>query len=214
LSAASGAIVQISKGVFKLMKRSIVLSVCLVLLGVASSAQGQEAKAGDKTKTTRKTVTTVKAPPQTSEKAATANAQYVPVHQYDDKRDAEQDIEAAIVEAQRTNKRILVEVGGLWCVWCRIMDEFFEKNPQLLAEREKNFIMLKVNFSPENKNETALARFPKITGYPHLFVLEQDGKLLHSQDTAELEEGKGYNLEKFTSFLKQWSSATDGAATK
>src|SRR5215471_3069270 len=37
---------------------------------------------------------------------------YVPVHKFDPKRDAAADIEAAIHEAQRTGKRILLDVGG------------------------------------------------------------------------------------------------------
>ena len=41
--------------------------------------------------------------------------------------------------------------------------------------------------------------------YPHLFVLDEAGKLLHSQDTALLEAGKSYDLAKFTRFLKDWS---------
>ncbi|MBC7909560.1 MAG: thioredoxin family protein [Pyrinomonadaceae bacterium] len=142
---------------------------------------------------------------QTSANAAAADTKYVAVHDYDPKRNAEQDIKDAVAEAKRANKRVLLEIGGVWCIWCRFMDEFFVKNPDLLAFREKNFVMLKVNFSEENKNEAALAGYPKVAGYPHLFVLDADGKLLHSQDTAELEEGKGYNLEKFSSFLKKWS---------
>jgi hypothetical protein len=71
--------------------------------------------------------------------------------------------------------------------------------------RDKNFIMVKVNYSEENKNEPLLSRYPQINGYPHLFVLERDGKFLHSQDTGQLEEGKGYNLAKFMAFLKEWS---------
>jgi thioredoxin-related protein len=131
---------------------------------------------------------------------------YVPVHKYDPARDAARDIAEAAAEASRTNKRVLVEVGGEWCIWCHIMDDFFEQNKELLDLREKNFVMVKVNFSEENKNEQVLSRYPEIRGYPHLFVLDGDGKLLHSQDTAELEEGKGYNLAKFTAFLQKWAA--------
>ncbi|NTV74345.1 MAG: thioredoxin, partial [Holophaga sp.] len=38
----------------------------------------------------------------------------------------------------------------------------------------------------------------------HLFVLDADGKVLHSQDTGVLEEGKGYSREKVTAFLTAW----------
>ena len=133
------------------------------------------------------------------------SVKYVPVHKYDPARNAEQDIRDAVAEAKRTGKRVLLEVGGEWCIWCHIMDAFFEKNPELLAYREKNFVMLKINFSEENKNERALSRYPQIGAYPHIFVLDRDGRLLHSQDTAKLEEGKTYNLDKFMAFLKEWS---------
>ncbi|HEX8922511.1 MAG TPA: thioredoxin family protein, partial [Pyrinomonadaceae bacterium] len=139
---------------------------------------------------------------QGSEKAD--SGKYIPVHTYDPARNAEQDIRDAVAEAERTGKRILLEVGGEWCIWCHIMDDYFEKNPTLLSLREKNFITVKINFSEENKNEPVLSRYPAISGYPFIFVLEKDGKLLHAQDTGKLEEGKSYNLAKFTAFLKEW----------
>jgi thiol:disulfide interchange protein len=140
--------------------------------------------------------------------AAKPPAEYVPVLKYDPARNAEQDIKAGVAEAKRTGKRVLLEVGGQWCIWCHIMDEYFEKHPDLLAFREKNFIMVKINFSDENKNEQVLSRYPPVAGYPHLFVLDSDGKLLRSQDTSALEEGRGYNLDKFMAFLKEWAPAT------
>jgi thioredoxin-related protein len=136
----------------------------------------------------------------------TATGEYVPVHAYDPKRNAEQDIRDAVAEAERTGQRVLLEVGGEWCIWCHRMDEFFEKHPELLELREKNFIMVKINFSEENKNEPLLSRYPPVAGYPHIFVLDRDGKLLHSQNTGDLEEGKSYNLDKFMAFLKEWAA--------
>jgi thioredoxin-related protein len=150
---------------------------------------------------------------QTQGKGKAVSGNYVPVHKYDPTRNAEQDIRDAVNEAGKVGKRILLKVGGEWCIWCHILDAFFEKNPELLALREKNFIMVKINFSEENKNEPLLSRYPQINGYPHLFVLEQDGKLLHSQDTAQLEEGKSYNLAKFMAFLKEWSPPENASAS-
>ena len=131
--------------------------------------------------------------------------QYVPVTVYDPSRDAEKDIQDAVAEAGRTGKRILLEVGGQWCGWCHILDRYFEQSPELTGFREKGFIMVKINYSQENENKAVLARYPEIPGYPHLFVLDSDGKFLHSQGTAELEKGKSYDPEKFFAFLKKWS---------
>jgi hypothetical protein len=51
--------------------------------------------------------------------------------------------------------------------------------------------------------------YPRVKGYPHLFVLERDGSLLHSQDTGELESGKGHDPEKVMAFLKRWNPAKE-----
>jgi thioredoxin-related protein len=131
---------------------------------------------------------------------------YVPVTKYDPKRDAVKDIQDAIAEAKRSGKRILLEVGGEWCLWCHRMDHYFEGNPKLLELREQHFITVKINFSTENENKKLLSACPEIPGYPHIFVLDADGKLLHSQNTGELEAGKSYDLEKFIGFLKKWSA--------
>jgi len=131
-------------------------------------------------------------------------SKYVPVTRYDPKRDAAQDIQAAIQEAQRTRKRILLEVGGEWCSWCHTLDRFFEAHPDLVLLRDKKFVTVKINFSEENENKELLAHYGRIPGYPHLFVLDSDGKLLHSQDTSPLENGKSYDLQRLTTFLYKW----------
>ncbi len=100
---------------------------------------------------------------------------------------------------------MLVEVGGSWCIWCHIMDKFFEQHPKIATLRDKNFVTVAVNFSPENQNQAVLGRYPEIPGYPHLFVLSADGQLLRSQRTRDLEEGNGYNAKQFEQFLMKWS---------
>jgi hypothetical protein len=37
-----------------------------------------------------------------------------------------------------------------------------------------------------------------------LFVLDRDGKFLHSQGTGELESGRRYDEELFSAFLNTW----------
>ena len=124
---------------------------------------------------------------------------------FDPARDTGRDLETALQMARETNRRVLVEVGGEWCAWCHIMDRFFAAHPDLTRMRDANFVWLKVNFSKENPNETLLARWPKVAGYPHLFELDMDGQVLQSQDTSLLEAGKDYDLAAFRAFLVSWS---------
>jgi thioredoxin-related protein len=132
-------------------------------------------------------------------------SKYISVTRYDPKRDAAQDIRDAIKEAQRAHKRILLEVGGEWCSWCHTLDRFFETHAELIQLRDKNFVTVKINFSEENENKEVLSRYGPIESYPHILVLESDGKLLLSKETGSLESGKSYDLEKLTAFLKEWS---------
>ena len=178
----------------KLLKTFANVTACCLILSFGAQAQ---------TRTRRKPAHRKTSQAQ-SLSAKTSAEKYVPVLKYDPKRDAALDIAEAAAEAKRTKRRVLVEVGGEWCIWCHMMDDFFARHPEVLDLREKNFVMVKVNFSDENKNEQVLSRYPEIPGYPHLFILDGDGKLLYSQDTSELEEGRGYNLTKFTAFLQKW----------
>ena len=123
---------------------------------------------------------------------------------FDPARDAGKDLEAAKAEARRSGRRILLDVGGNWCPWCRKLDAFWEVQKDLKALRDKGFVFLMVNVSPENKNEAVLAAYPKVKGFPHLFVLDAQGRLLHSQDTGVLETGAEYSPEKLGDFLKAW----------
>ena len=138
-----------------------------------------------------------------------AQSPYTPVTKYDPKRDAAQDIREAAAEAKRTNRRVLLEVGGEWCSWCHHMDDFFQAHPDLTSLRDKSFVTIKINFSEENPNKEVLAQYPAIAGYPHLFVLDSDGALVHSQDTSPLEESKSYNLDRFATFLAYWAWAKE-----
>jgi thiol:disulfide interchange protein len=126
---------------------------------------------------------------------------------FDPGRDAAADVAAAVAEAKAQGKRVLVDVGGEWCSWCHIMDRFFAADAEARDLRERGYVFVKVNFSPENKNEALLARWPRINGYPHLFVLGPDGALIHSQDTSELEAGKGYDRAKMVAFLRRFGPA-------
>jgi thioredoxin-related protein len=125
---------------------------------------------------------------------------------YDPKRDPVKDLDAIVEQTRQDGRRILLVVGGEWCGWCHTLERYLKENAEIGTLWSKRFASLKVNYSPENRNETFLKRYPRIAGYPHLFVLEKDGTLLHSQDTAELESGSSYSADKMRAFLMKWAT--------
>lgn len=124
---------------------------------------------------------------------------------YDPRCDPDKDLAAATEEAKRSNRNIFVVVGGEWCTWCHILDRFFHDHPDLQALRDRNYVSMKVNMSPENLNKAFLSRFPYIHGYPHIFILDAKGNLIHSQSTNVLEEGRSYNVKRFEQFLERFA---------
>ena len=133
------------------------------------------------------------------------HVRYIAVAEFDSTRNPARDVEDAVVEAKRTGRRILLDVGGNWCKWCHYLDRFWNENKDVADFLHEKFIYVKVNFSKGNENKDFLSKFPKIPGYPHFFVLNTDGTLLWSQDTGELESGQGHDHDKMLAFLKKWA---------
>ncbi len=124
---------------------------------------------------------------------------------FDPARDPAKDRDTALRIAKAARRSVLVEVGSDSCMSCRMLDSFFAANPELKHLRDRNYVWLKVNCSKENTNEAFLRRFPPVTGYPHFFVLDANGRLLHSQNTEGLESAKDYDQAALRAFLVKWA---------
>src|SRR5262249_30584124 len=131
---------------------------------------------------------------------------------FDPKRDASADIQAAIIEARHTGKRIILDIGGDWCQYCHQMDQFFQQNREVLEFRDRNFVTVAVYYGSENKQQGVLSRYGKLLGVPHFFVLENDGNLLYSQHVRDLRSDRKYDPEKMKSFFERWAPAREKTA--
>ena len=129
------------------------------------------------------------------------------VKAYDPARDPFADVETAVSQAQAENKNILLIVGGDWCIWCNYLESFIDTDNVVNQMLLENYLVLKVNVSETNENEKFFSQYPEVPGYPHLFVLDQNGEFLHSQGTLALELGDTdtYDPEKFAAFLQEWA---------
>ena len=143
-------------------------------------------------------------PPIELDPAAHAKHIFYTVEHYGEDRNVEDDLKMTMARAATEKKRILLQVGGEWCGWCKLLTAFIEKEEPVRSSLEQNYLLMKVTYTQKQTNEAFLSKYPKIKGYPHLFVLDAEGKLLHSQDTTPLEEGKGYSQERVLAFLESW----------
>lgn len=129
---------------------------------------------------------------------------------YHPEEDAQKEIDAAVKEAKAGGKHVLIQVGGNWCIWCARFHELITGDETLNAYVKENYVVYHLNYSKENKNPAVLQRygFPQRFGFPVFLVLDGDGKLIHTQNSEYLEDGKsGYDKIKVIEFLKNWVKA-------
>ena len=127
------------------------------------------------------------------------------VDKYDPKRDPEADLKKSVAMAKTDNRRILMIVGGNWCGWCRRLDREFKANQKVMAALAKSYVIMKVNMSDENSNLFFPQDYPDIPEYPHFYVLDAKGKLLHSQPNSKLEGLFGYREKSLLKFFNAWA---------
>ncbi len=150
--------------------------------------------------------------PKGTESVEHLTSSFYTVDHYDKTSDPNSDLAETLEIAKTKGKRVLLQVGGDWCGWCTRISEYMNTNETVHQILDENFVVMKVTYPGDNA-EVFLKQFPKCDAYPHFFVLQNDGKFLHSQGTAELEKEKSYDQETFVSFLEAWAPSASKETT-
>jgi Thioredoxin-related protein len=134
---------------------------------------------------------------------------------YNPDANAKEDISKAVKQAKSENKHVLLQIGGNWCSWCRKFHAFVEQDAELKKLVEDNFVVLRVNYSPENRNEAVLKEleFPQRFGFPVFVILNQNGTRIHTQNSGILEKDSSYDKKLVTQFFTHWTPAALDPAT-
>ena len=127
---------------------------------------------------------------------------------YNTSADAMADIKSAITLAKETDRHVFVKIGGNWCGWCKMYAKLTKADKDIMRVMEDDYVFVLVNWSTENKNPDAMSYLgnPERFGFPVFVIIDGDGKVLHTQDSALLEEGKGYNKKHIMRFLTVWTA--------
>ena len=144
----------------------------------------------------------------------TANAQTeatsAPKKVYNEQINPLEQIDQAILQAKAEGKFVICQVGGNWCPWCLRFADFITNDSTINSVIEQNFVYIHVNYHPRKAGEVGKALMKRLNnagrfGFPVMVVLDEEGKVLHIQDSSFLEEGKGYNKEKVMRFFANWT---------
>ena len=141
-------------------------------------------------------------------------AQTEPVQIYNPDADAKADIAAAVKQAQKENKHVMLQIGGNWCPWCIKLHGFIAADPQIDSLLKADYVVVMVNVDKEKdkRNYDLLADYgnPQRFGFPVLVVLNQQGERIHTQDSWYLELDKSYDKQKLMQFYRMWNVAAAG----
>lgn len=130
-------------------------------------------------------------------------------------------IDQAVAKAKTEGKFVVCQVGGNWCPWCLKFADFIANDTAISKVIDENFEYIHVNYNPRKSQgpeqvEQGKALMKRLDnagrfGFPVFVILDEEGKILHIQDSSFLEEGEGYNQEKVLRFFKNWTpSAVKG----
>ena len=147
--------------------------------------------------------------------AVTAQAQTALKKVYNEEINPLEQIDQAIGKAKAEGKFVVCQVGGNWCPWCLRFADFVSKDTTISKVIDENFEYIHVNYNPrksesEEKQLQAKALMERLNncgrfGFPVFVIIDNEGKLIHIQDSSFLEEGQGYNQEKVLRFFKNWT---------
>lgn len=144
----------------------------------------------------------------------TANAQGLK-KVYDETINPIEQIDQAVAKARSDGKFVVCQVGGNWCPWCLRFADFITNDTTISKVISENFEYVHVNYNPrrsggELQQQQAAALMKRLDncgrfGFPVFVVLDEEGKVIHIQDSSFLEEGQGYHQEKVLRFFKNWT---------
>jgi hypothetical protein len=129
---------------------------------------------------------------------------YVPSLTYNPTVELQMQIARAQLEAQQLDKKLLLIVGGEWCGWCRVLDQTFERNQNLKVLRDRTFIVVYVDAAEEDNLACVLRPYTRPSSFPFLYVLNETGILVGTEDTVDWESSDGYDPTRIEFFLRKW----------
>ena len=93
-----------------------------------------------------------------------------------------------LAEAQKNDKKILVDVYTVWCGWCKRMDKDVYANDKVVSYLTQQYVLVRLNaesseelhYKGKTYSEMELAQGFKVTGYPTILFLDPDGNHITS----------------------------------
>lgn len=125
---------------------------------------------------------------------------------YDPKQNHDRIISRVLSEAADQRKRVLVEVGMDECPSVRQLDALLARDQEIAAALDQGFVHLRFSIYGADQSKWIKSHLPPLRATPSLFVLDESGRLLYTQEPTTLESGRDYDRVKVKKFLEKWAT--------
>lgn len=126
---------------------------------------------------------------------------------YNDKANADADVEAAFARAKKSGKRVLIDLGGNWCGDCIVLANFMQL-PEMKSFVAAHFEVVAVDVGRFDKNLQVPARFgitKRLEGVPSVIIAEPDGKFVNPGHISALSDARHMTPQAISDWLAQWA---------
>ncbi len=123
---------------------------------------------------------------------------------YDTSADPQSDLTAAMAEARKSGKRVLVVFGANWCPDCRILDKEFHsgsKTAELVASR---YEVVKVDVGDFDKNLDFASLYgePIKKGIPSVVIVTPTNEVVYQTKAGELADARTMGSDGLYEFFR------------
>jgi thiol:disulfide interchange protein len=146
----------------------------------------------------------------TAPKPSIASLQQLPVvtlQPYDEAANADAQVAAAFARARKSHKRVLIDLGGNWCVDCLVLTNFV-RLPEMHSFVEAHYEVVLVDVGRFNRNLQIPARFgitKRLEGVPALLIATPDGRLVNGGNIFATADAHSMTPQALADYLAKYA---------
>ncbi len=144
-------------------------------------------------------------------KPSIAKLQQLPVvtsRPYDEAANAQTQVASAFARAQKSHKRVLIDLGGNWCGDCIVLANFMQL-PEMRRFLAAHYEDVFVDVGRFDRNLQIPARFgfkARLKGVPMILVATPDGKLVNGNDVFATADARHMTPQALASYLAKYAN--------
>ena len=123
---------------------------------------------------------------------------------YDESADAKAAVKAAVAEAAKGGRQVLVVFGANWCGDCKLLDIEMKKG-ELAKLVGGNYVVVKVDVGKFDRNTDVAETLgvPLKKGIPSIAVLGRDGRPRYTTNGGELADARSMGETGLVKFFRE-----------